>query len=274
VRVLLFLLVLAAIARAQSAALDQDVQSYMKARQVEQEWGYDRYQAEARWSVDARAGGWAPYFKAPIFVKGQKVVDLVEDIEWDEGEFAPLARVTLGYDIFELQFDYSKTKIGGTFVVQETFEFQGQIFEVDEKLLTDIGFEQFRIVPGFRVWRSEPVTVTLLAALGISRLHGDFEAEDRTKADFDQLLPIPLLGVNLKGRYGRFVWDAEILGLAIDLDVFGGAVLDVRGGIGFAFTRHISLRAGYRYVQIDGFYGELKAEIRSRGPFLSLVAEF
>ncbi|MHC4934469.1 MAG: hypothetical protein ACYTGV_20025, partial [Planctomycetota bacterium] len=188
--------------------------------EVEQEWGYDRYQVEAGWNVDVAVALWRPDVRAPVFVKGREVFVVGEIGDFLDGETSPLGRVTVGYDIFELIFDYSQLRIGGSVTVQEEFTLGDHTFQVDEALNVDLRFQQFRIVPGFRVWRGERVTVTLLAALGISRLQGDLTTTRLGTTGFDELLPIPMLGVKLTGREGRFVWAFEALGLKIDLDVF------------------------------------------------------
>ncbi|MHC4339671.1 MAG: hypothetical protein ACYSX0_05610 [Planctomycetota bacterium] len=276
-RVLLAVFFLGALAHAESGeptALDRDIDSYMKARQVEQEWGYDRYQVEAGWNVHVVAGLWRPDVRAPVSFKGNEIFTIGEIADFLNGETSPLGRVTVGYDIFELIFDYSQLRIGGSVRVQEEFTIDGETFQVDETLNVDLRFQEFRIVPGFRIWRSEPITVTLLAALCISRLQGDLTTTRLGTTGFDEILPVPMLGVKLTGRRGRLVWAFEALGLKIDLDVFGGGVLDLRLDVGYAFTKNISVRIGYRYADVEGFYGDLKVRIESHGPYLSAVVAF
>jgi len=275
-RALLAILILATVARAADDDFQQDIRNYLDRDSMERQTGYnyDPFNVWSQWYGDVRAGVWFPRLEGPIAVKGTKVLDLTNALNVRDRNGTPFVRVTIGYDVFGLIFDFRQLQFAGSVRAQARFELGGKVFEFDETLVTDLTINQFRILPTWCVYRRPGIQVNLLAAIGLNLLEGSFSTTTGESDGFSQLLPTAFIGANVKGHVGKLAWEVEVKGLSINLDEFGGGLLDVDGSVGYRFWGSLSVRVGYRYSKLDGYYKIFSAKFIADGFYISLQWDF
>ncbi len=240
---------------------DFDVEDYIRREKVkEMGFAYDVYGIFKVWDLEISLQAWYARLQGPFKIEGQQVFDVADVFGVDGRDWVPAARFDWRYERFRFVFDFLGFSINGITEVDEQIEIGDVILEIDDTLRTDLDVTDFRILLGWTIFKDKVrkvphYDVDLLLGLNLFRFKGTVDIVDRTDnlVRFDQWIPLPVIGIAGRYRFGRFAIEGELSGLQINLDVFGGASWDTRVSIAWYPVKYLTVKAGYRSLSMEAF---------------------
>jgi hypothetical protein len=267
--------------RAESAYVEQgprdfDVADYIRQEKLEEMgWAYDVFGIFKVWDLEISFQVWYARLRGPFRIEGQEIFDVASVFGVDGRDWVPAARFDWRYERFRALVDFLGFSINGITEVNEQIEIDDVILEIDDEIRTDLDITDWRALFGWTVFKDKVrkvphYDVDLLLGLHLMRLKGTVDIVDRTDnlVRFDQWLPLPVLGIAGRYRLGNFALEAELTGIAIDLDVFGGATWDARASLAWYPSRHFVARIGYRELRLGAFVQSVEIDFQMGGAFL------
>jgi len=291
----LALLVLASLAAAgldpasEAAALRRDVNGYLAQAQEEtaRPWlpgpsgagtAYGVVAATAGGGVfgwlDARASVWYPRLKGDVSDSVAGNISIDSTLGLDENEVAIVPQVQVNFWVFGVKLDGYHIEFQGDQTITQTITFQGFTFTISDQVATDFQADNLRLLGMVRFWNSD--SVRLWAIVGISYYHVDVTLQSTLAGQASETadLPIPVVGFLGQVRMGPLLLEGEVSGLAIDFGSVQGSIVDFQVSAGLAFLKVANVRAGYRYVYLDGSTSDLSVDVTLDGFFLSVGVTF
>jgi len=163
-------------------------------------------------------------------------------------------------------FDLSQD---GSRVLATDLLIDGELYVVDEIVATDwdltlyeIGYSYALIGRARFQWWLNAALFIQDTSISVTALDGDVSAED-------VVLPLPKLGTAIEYAFTRrWIGRAGIDVFKLEVDNFGGSLIDFRTTLDYRFTDHFSLGVGWQYIDIEadldksrsGWRGELDWE--------------
>ncbi|HYP79596.1 MAG TPA: hypothetical protein VEQ17_04860 [Steroidobacteraceae bacterium] len=146
---------------------------------------------------------------------------------------------------------YQQNRSGDT-VLQETIRFGDDVYQVDDRVLTDMDLRQLDVVYTYSFLRRE--TVEIGAGLGIHLLQidGRIEAPATFESEEDSVAgPFATLAVDGTWRFTpRFSLNARANYFKGDADEVRGSYMNWHADVQFRWKRNFALGAGYTYTRM------------------------
>ena len=146
---------------------------------------------------------------------------------------------------------YQQNRSGDT-VLQETIRFGDDVYQADDRVLTDMDLRQLDVVYTYSFLRRE--TVEIGAGLGIHLLQidGRIEAPATFESEEDSVAgPFATLAVDGTWRFTpRFSLNARANYFKGDADEVRGSYMNWHADVQFRWKRNFALGAGYTYTRM------------------------
>ncbi|MHC4954484.1 MAG: porin family protein [Planctomycetota bacterium] len=222
------------------------------------------------------AGVWWGKLSGPIKFDGGTVLDVSDAFGLKERVAVPFARAGLRWKFVELIVEGWWYDNDGRTIVEESFEIDGVVFEIGDTVDSNVKFSAYRAALGFTVLRRDFVTITILAGLTLIDTSGTVTALNAQKtAKWNETLPIPALGLSLKGEIKHpWIYEFEFNWIGYDDDAFDVRAVDIRGAIGYMFNDWIAVRGGYRYMELRGRIEAIGMQVELEGFYIEGLITF
>lgn len=217
---------------------------------------------------------WRPTLESAIVagVAGTSV-DPVSDLGVDEEQnvFEGRAGLTfLGRHKFRI--GYLPLSFDGDRTITRSFTFQGQTFNVSDRVITDLDVKILRGGYEFDFFKTPVGYLGILLEVhyfdGEARLRSSTEDE---RVDFQ--VPIPVIGLAFRAYPITRILTvgAEVVGITAGDK---GHYLDGEMSITLSPWPFVELTAGYRVIDLEGEEGNDKIDLFLHGPFASFTVRF
>lgn len=209
-------------------------------------------------------------------------IDLEDGLGLDDNSYIPVLhaywRMTKRW---RLDLSYARLHRDGERSAETNIEWGDLDFAANARLASDFNLDVFKFSAGYTFYQTERAEAGLSAGLVVSRyeagLSGALLVGGFATESYKFPAPLPTIGLYgayaltpkllLRGRVDYFDIDIGIDGWDV-----GGRILDVHASVEYQLRRHLSLGAGYRYLDYEvrgensDFRGEL--EYRLSGPYV------
>ena len=263
----------------------------------------DRQSFWDHWRVDVQLQAWYPTLKGPITLGDQGKYDLVEFFGLQAPRAAPLARVELWYDSVFLQLESYGIGFSGSKRIDTEIQLpDGTIVRINEQLNTRLDITQVRIAFGGTIaksrrderderdernernehedrrdamLRTNQWSFDIFGGLNVFNFELEFDLANRPGSVLARAwLPVPVIGLRFGGNVKRFLYEIEVSGLGLSVEIFGAEYIDLRASVGYQFGRQFAIRAGYRYTDMGAWVTSVRLDFVLAGPFLEAVFAF
>ena len=254
---------------------DFDVAEYIRREKIEEMgYSYDVYGIFKVWDLEISFQPWYARLNGPFRIEGETVFDVADVFGVNGRDWVPAARLDWRYERFRAVVDFLGYSINGITDVQEQIEIDDVVLEIDDQIRTDLDVTNWRVLFGWTIFKDKVrkvphYDVDLLLGLNLMRFKGTVNIVDRTDnlVRFDQWIPLPVIGIAGRYRFGNFAIEGEITGLWIDLDIYGGATADARVSAAWYPWQNFVLRVGYRSLELGAFIASVEIDFAMVGPF-------
>ncbi|MEE8105006.1 MAG: hypothetical protein V3T86_05680 [Planctomycetota bacterium] len=236
----------------------------------------DTTQSES-FAVEIDVGVWYPKLAGPVRVDGDKVFDAGEFLTGTKYVAVPTVRATMNWHDFVVIVDAAFAEFSGTVVLDGDVPLpDNTILPVDTAARTRLQFTLSQILLGHHFHAAGRVDFRVLGGVALYNIEGRIWTDAHTGIRFDQLIPLPLIGFEVRGHFGntRFVWEIFLVGFGLDVTVLGGRTTDFRASLGYRLSRRAFLRLGYRYMDIVVEVSSIDLAVTIEGPMLELEVRF
>jgi len=228
-------------------------------------------------ALEFDVGIWYPRMKGPVRADGEPVLDLGDALTGDTHVAAPTVRATMIYKDFVLIVDAAFAEFSGQRRLAGEIPLpDGTVLPIDGTVRTRFQFALPQILLGHQFRGAKRVQFRVLGGVALYNISGRIWTDEHTGIAFDQLIPLPLIGFEVRGHFGssRFVWEIFLVGFGLDVTVLGGQVMDFRASLGYRLSRRAFLRIGYRYTDITVDVTAITIAVILEGPSFELEVRF
>jgi len=232
--------------------------------------------SEPDWFI-VTAGVWVASLTGPIKFDGGTVLDVSETFGLDSNTAVPFVRFGLRLWRFEVILEGWWYSSDGVAVVDEEFEIDGVVFEVDDVIESRITLSTYRLALGYELWRADVFSVSLLAGLTLVNTTGRVSATNATDktATWNEWIPVPAIGLNFTGTIWRgLIYEVEGNWIGLSKSAFTITAWDVRAGIGWQFNDWVMARVGYRYISLEGTVESIGVSLELDGIYVEIGLTF
>ncbi|MHC4944007.1 MAG: porin family protein [Planctomycetota bacterium] len=204
---------------------------------------------------------------------GEKI-DVVEDLGVDDDEFIGGRLKWFTGDNSWIRFEYIPIDYDSDELITRTFTFNGNIYPVNTRVITDLELEYMRLGWGWQFIAIGDTfkAGTLLEAKGYL-IDASLDAPDVNIHDSDSF-DIVLPTVGLVANFTPLEM-LEIFGEAsgISAGSYGWSV-DAEAGVKFVPIEMVTIFAGYRYLTFDLEVDDDEADVDLTGPYAGVSVRF
>ncbi len=223
---------------------------------------------------------WRPILESSIVASAPGLagdpIDPVDTLGVDEEQNAFEGRVgltLLGRHKFRI--GYLPLSFDGDRTITQSFNFQGQTFTANDRVITDLDVKILRAGYEFDFFKTPLGYLGILFEVhyfdGEARLRDTTSGQDE-KVDFR--VPVPVVGL----AFRTYPTITRIVSLGAELvGVYAGSTghyLDGEASITFSPWPFVELTGGYRVIDLEGEDGDDKLDLFLHGPFASLTIRF
>jgi hypothetical protein len=223
--------------------------------------------------IAVRADAWYPRLDGKFSDTAGDTIEAGE-LNLDTNTWGPAAEVTLTPSRFFFRFDFYHARFAGSSTIERTFSFGGVTFPVSEDVDSRVRIENYRFLSGFAVVKTAPFRLYVMLGLGYYHLEGRVVGSVSGTAEQSLDVPAPLLGLLAQAKVTRFLFELEVSGLSISFSDVGADYVDVKASVGVTIFKVAMLRAGYRYVLLNGYASDFDVDVTLDGFFLGAGVQF
>jgi hypothetical protein len=232
------------------------------------------YAESAAFNLEVDVGVWYAKLSGPVRVDGDAILDAGVG---SQAYASPTARVTMTWHDFVVIIDASFSEFSSEQQVTGEIPLQdGGTFPVDTTVRTRFQFSLPQILLGHHFRAGSRTEFRVLGGVALYNISGRIWNDDHGGIKFDQLVPLPLIGFEVRGHFGntRFVWEIFLVGFGLNVSVLGGQTTDFRASLGYRLSRNAFLRFGYRHTDITVQLNEIDIGVVLDGPEFELEVRF
>ena len=278
-RALLSTLVLAAAAAAGTVERAEAIESYLKKTDVE------RLDLTGERSLLAPATGgvlgwfvpqvfaWLPKIEGDMSTNGD-TIDFSDDIGLDDSEVTIMPQVQFSLGPVGVRISAFFLEFTGDETVTASFEFGGSTFIVSERIQSRVEINNYRAVSLFKVAGTGFLTLSIQSGISFFQIEGSIEGETTGSAREKLNVPIPVAGLLVQAKFGRFVFEVDVVGLSLDISGTSVTLLDIQASVGVTFFKILGVRAGYKRLTFDGDSDDIAIDLTIEGFFIGGSLQF
>jgi len=221
---------------------------------------------------------WFPELSGDIRVDDAGIVgtelDLKDDLGMD-GESYPVVEAFAGIGKHHLSLSYYSLDYSGDTVLSRDILFNGQLYQVNERVATDLEYDNYDIM-----YRYDLIDLENFLAGGSLGLVGRVMVFDgsasissatvTTKEDFTA--PIPMVGANLHVGVLKDILEARVLVTGIGYS--GNTAFDGQAEISVTPFPFVDIHGGYRFLIIDVDEDDVMLNFDNSGFYAGLAISF
>jgi opacity protein-like surface antigen len=192
----------------------------------------------------------------------------------------------LGWQFTEkwgVALQYFRSSRSGSRVLEDTFEWQGETYDVGARLEAGTKMEITRIFFARRFRDNGPHSLRVGAGVHWLSMSAEVAGEatlNDNSTDFRRSaataeFPVPNIGAWYRfSPNERWIFTARIDWLSASIDDYSGSIWNLSGGVGYQLFRNIGIGANYQYFELSGeltednWRGDVKTTFT--GPYLYL----
>jgi hypothetical protein len=223
--------------------------------------------------IAVRADAWYPRLDGRFSSLGGDLLDAAE-LNLDSNEVGPAAEVALTPGRFFFRFDFFQVRFEGDSTLSRTFSFGGLTFTINEDVYTRVRIDSYRFLSGFAVVKTAPFRLYVLLGLGLYHLEGRVDGSVSGSAEESLDIPAPFIGLLAQAKVTRFIFEVEVSGLTVSYSDVGADYVDIKASVGITLFKVAALRAGYRYVLLNGHVSDFDVDVTLDGFFIGAGVQF
>jgi len=217
---------------------------------------------------------WYPAVDGSVDDAGGGPIDLAGELAIDDNEFAYVPRVLLSAGGVGTLIDAFLFETEGSGALTASVTIGGVTFNASEAVATDFDLNNVRGFLTVPVVKTDFLQIMLLGGLSYYDLHITMTGNVSGSATFAAQVPVPVIGVLGQAKFGPVLLEVEVSGLTISYDVYGLDYLDIQASVGFTFLKIVAVRAGYRYVALNGSIDDVDIDLTLDGFFIGGSVNF
>jgi hypothetical protein len=190
----------------------------------------------------------------------------------NEATIVPRAFLSLGGVAMILDgFEFSAH---GESTFTRTITFGGVTFQVNEDVVTDVEMTSLRGLFAVSIVGTSFLRVSLLGGISYYDLNLTIQSQTTGEGSVSVPVPVPVIGVLGQARLSRVLFELEVSGLAVDYGDIDASYLNVQASVGVMFFKVLAVRAGYRFVMLDGTLEDVAIDATLDGFFVGGTLNF
>jgi len=222
-----------------------------------------------------RIGVWRAELKGSLKSGvGGDLINLSQDLDISETDSGFITSGRIGLGAVALRYTFFSTEFSGSNVLTRTLSFGGQDFSISQQVDTKIKIQNAGLNLAVPLFKPKPFVFYLEAGVQYYSLEGSLTAAGQPTVTEKGELPIPVIGFGLRGEFGRFFVEAEVMGLDIDIGSASGRLIDASVSVGVRFLRILVARAGWRMVDLSASVDDFEVDLELNGLYASIGLSF
>ncbi|MGQ0613581.1 MAG: hypothetical protein ACT4PV_07595 [Planctomycetaceae bacterium] len=217
---------------------------------------------------------WFPFLKGDMDTGDGERVDFRDDLGLDEGELTVMPQLQVSLGSLGFRFSAFFARFEGSGRIDRTFTFGGISFPVSEEVTSEVRIDNYRLLSFYPIVRTDFFTLALQGGISFFHVEGTVTGATTGRASDSASLPLPMGGVVLQAKIGRFLLEADIAGFTIDFGDIGATFLDAQASLGFIVFKVVAVRVGYRHLLLDAHADEFSIDVTLSGFFAGLSFQF
>ena len=210
-------------------------------------------------------------------------LDVIEALDIDRHEQAPLVRVEIPLGPVLLELRYFELEFHGSTVLSRDIEFENQTFTVMALTTSDIDIRDMAAYLKFGVLDLSPLKLGVLVGVNYIDVDTTLKAIPppvALEASDDIEVPVPVVGFTYAfdlplGEHFTLFSAGDAAGLFGSYEEIDGKFLDFGARLGVRWKRSLTVGGGYRYFDVDfeeSFDND--ASVTLKGPFFFVELSF
>lgn len=213
---------------------------------------------------------WQPAISGELAVGGGPF-NVAIHLGVDTRQFTGAFNISGELQRFGLRFDGYLYAADGETTIRRSITIGDIVFERDEQAHSEIDLKNLRLLGTYSILGEGVFTLHGLLGASYYDLDMVVSSQPDKTAHVTATAALPVLGLALAYRWGRFRWEGEATGWYGDLGDFDGLLLDVTVSVSYTVDERVVLRAGYRRAYLDGRIGSVEViGMTLEGLFLEL----
>ncbi len=217
---------------------------------------------------------WFPFLKGDMVTDGGDRVDFRSDLGLDEGELTVMPQLQVSLGPIGFRFSAFFARFEGSGRIDRAFSFAGITFPVSENVTSKVQIDNYRLLSFYPIVRTDFFTLALQGGISFFQVDGSVTGATVGSASDSASLPLPMGGVVVQAKIGRFLLEADIAGFTIDFGDIGATFLDAQASVGFVVFKVVAVRVGYRHVLLDAHADGFSLDATLSGFFTGLSFQF
>jgi hypothetical protein len=201
-------------------------------------------------------------------------LDVSEDLGLESNEATVVPRAFLSLGGISLILDGYLFTAEGNSTLTRTFTLGGVTFQVNEDVVSEVRLENLRGIMSISVIGTSFLRVSLLGGISYYDVNLTVTSQTAGTGTVTAPVPVPIIGVLGQARIGHFLFEFEMSGLSVDYADINVNYLDLQASVGFMLFKVLAVRAGYRYVLLDGTVDTIDIDATIDGFFVGGTVNF
>ncbi|MHC4956469.1 MAG: porin family protein [Planctomycetota bacterium] len=264
----------AGVARATpNEAVEFAAESYLEARGDRPMMAASAAGGPKGW-LNARVMAWYPTLNGSGNDDGGGHFDLKEDLGLGDNELALVPQITVDFWIFGFRTDAFSVGYDGEGTITRTITIGGETFVIGEDVVSELKVKSFRSLGLISFFDAAYLRIAGIIGFNYYDYEATVTGAVTGTATSSGSLPFPVVGLLAQGRFSDILLEAEVSGFYIDYSDIEATAIDFTVSVAWNFLKFGEVRAGYRFVSIDGTIDDTSLEIRLDGFFLAVGVTF
>jgi len=224
--------------------------------------------------LSVRLLAWYPSLTGTGNDDGGGDFDTDADLGLGDNELTIVPQITVDFWIFGWRTDVFNVEFSGDGRIERTFTFGGQTFTIGEDVTSEVKMQNIRSLGLISFLDTDVVRIAAIIGFNYYKIDATITGATTGPANFSGSLPYPVVGLLAQVRISDFLIEAEASGFYVDYGSVQATAIDITVSAAWNFLEFGEVRAGYRFISIDGTIDDTALDIRLDGFFVSVGVTF
>jgi len=217
---------------------------------------------------------WFPTIDGTVSTDGNPDFDLQDDFGLTDTEASGVVEAQFSLGGLGVRFSAFFLEFEGSNILNRSITFGNVTFIVAEQVDSVLEINNYKLVTFFPIVKTQSLAISLQAGISYYQLNGRARSQSGLSATETGDLPVPVGGILVHARAGRFIFEADVAGLTIDYGDSHADLLEVQVSVGMTFLKIFGLKAGYRHIVLDARANNFTIDATLEGFFVGAALLF
>jgi len=217
---------------------------------------------------------WYPSLDGEMGEIGGDTLRFDEDLALSDKELSVVPGLNIQLGGWGVRFSAFFLHFKGSNVLQRDISFGGITFPVNEPVDSDIKLDNYHLMTVKPVVNTSALVIALQGGISWYSFDGSVTSQTLGSGRQSGDVPVPVIGVLLQMKVAMVLLELDVSGLSVAIGGIKADVLELQASAGVVLFKIITVRGGYRLVDVRGESSDFFVDATIDGFFIGVGFNF